>query len=74
MDEGSRIYLPWDNLPIHTATLPCQPGLYDVMPFCNVAPGRLIASRICSILVRTDTAGDLSSTARQTSPPCPSPL
>jgi hypothetical protein len=24
MDEGSRIYRPWCNLPMHTTTVPCS--------------------------------------------------
>ena len=64
MDERSRNYLLRYNLPIHTATWPCHPGHDGVTPLGKMAQGRLLASRICSILVSTDTGGDWSSTAR----------
>jgi hypothetical protein len=47
MDEESKFYLPWYNLPIHTAPLPCQPQHYDVMPGCEMPQGRFIATSIC---------------------------
>jgi hypothetical protein len=64
MDSRSKIYLPRYNLPIHMATLSCPPEHYDVMPLCTMVQGCLIASRICSILVSTNAAGDFPSTAR----------
>jgi hypothetical protein len=63
MDSGSRNDLPRHNLPIHMATLPCQPEHYDVMPLCTMAQGCPIASRIYSILVSTNAAGNFSSPA-----------
>jgi hypothetical protein len=64
MDEGSRIYLPRYNMPRHMATLPCHPGHEDVMPLCQTAQYRLPASRIGSIVISTETVGNLSSTAQ----------
>jgi hypothetical protein len=64
MNEGSRIYLPRYNLPMHTATLPYHSRHDDATPLCKMAQYRLLASRIGSILISTETAADVSSTAR----------
>jgi hypothetical protein len=64
MDEGSKIYPPRYSLPMHTATLPCHLGRDDVTPLCEMAQYRLLASRIGSVLISTETASDVSSTTR----------
>jgi hypothetical protein len=64
MDEGRRNYLLRYKLPIHTATRPCHPGHDGVTPLSKMAPGRLLASRIGSILVSTDMSGERSGFAR----------
>jgi hypothetical protein len=63
MDEGCRNYLLRYKLPIHTATWTCHPGHDGVTPLGKMAPGRLLASRISSILVSTDMAGEWSGSA-----------
>ena len=63
MDEGRRNYLLRYKLPIHTATWPCYPGRDGVAPLGKMLQGRLLASRIGSILVSTDMGGEWSGTA-----------
>jgi hypothetical protein len=60
-DKGSRIYLARHNLPRHTVPWPCDPRPDDVTPHGEMAQDRLLASRIGSILMNTETAGDVSS-------------
>jgi hypothetical protein len=55
MNQGSRVYLPGYNLPMHTAPWPCEPGHSGVTPRCKMAQDCLIASRICPIVVSTKT-------------------
>jgi hypothetical protein len=64
MDEGCRNYLLRYKLPIHTATWPCHPGHDGVTPLGKLAQGHLLASRIGSTLVGTDTRGERSGSAR----------